>query len=106
MSVVLLPQPKQPPKRRRVKEQPEERPKVKLVKFWLSVLYDVIYLFSERFKALIVWAIVLLIVSLFIFYLTLLHEIAFPKFHAMHIKAHDAIRQEICEGYIPKKRRE
>jgi hypothetical protein len=103
MSVVQLPQPKQPPKRRRVKEQSEERPKVKLLKFWLSVLYDVIYLFSEKFKALVVWAIVLLIVSLFIFYLTLLHEIAFPKFHAMHIKAHDAIRQEICEGYIPKK---
>jgi hypothetical protein len=101
MSVVLL-QPKQPPKRRRVKEQ-TERPKVKLVKFWLSVLYDVIYLFSEKFKALIVWAIVLLIVSLFIFYLTLLHEIAFPAFHAMHIKAHEEIRREICEGYTPKK---
>jgi hypothetical protein len=106
MSVVLLQQPKQPPKRRRVKEKPKDEPKLTLIKFWLAVIYDVVFIISEKGKKYWVWAIVLLIVSLFIFYLTLLHEIAFPKFHAMHIKAHDAIRQEICEGYIPKKRRE
>jgi len=110
MSVVQLPQPKQSQTQRvsrqaRVKKIPTP-PKITTTKLWLLAIRDLIFLISEKLKELVVWGIALLIVSLLVVYLMLLHEMAFPKFHAMQIKAHEAIRQEICEGYTPPKRKE
>lgn len=118
MSVVQLPQPKQrvvnrtgvkkiPPTPKKIPPTPKmPTPKITTIRLYLSAIYDLIFLVSEKLKELVVWGIALLIVALLIVYLLLLHERAFPKFHAGNIKAHEAIRQEICEGYIPPKKKE
>jgi hypothetical protein len=111
MSVVQLPQPKQ----KRVMNQQTTKParikktpptKITPIKLYLSAIYEFAFLVSEKLKELVVWGIALLIVSLLIVYLLLLHERAFPKFHAQNLKAHQEIVQEICEGYVPPKRKE
>lgn len=111
MSVVQLPQPKQ----KRVMNQQTTKPtkikkipppKITPIKLYLSAIYELVFLVSEKLKELVVWGIALLIVSLLIVYLLLLHEMAFPKFHAQNLKAHQEIVQEICEGYVPPKRKE
>ena len=111
MSVVQLPKPKQQrvmnqqtTKPAKIKKIPPATPKIPLIKLYLSAIYEFAFLVSEKLKELVVWGIALLIVSLLIVYLLLLHERAFPKFHAQNIKAHKEIVQEICEGYVPHKK--
>jgi len=111
MSVVQLPKPKQQrvmnqqtTKPAKIKKIPPATPKIPRIKLYLSAIYEFAFLVSEKLKELVVWGIALLIVSLLIVYLLLLHEMAFPKFHAQNLKAHKEIRQEICEGYVPHKK--
>jgi hypothetical protein len=113
MSVVQLPQPKQKrvmnqqtTKPVKIKKIPPATPKIPRIKLYLSAIYEFAFLVSEKLKELVVWGIALLVVALLILYLLLLHERAFPKFHAQNLKAHQEIVQEICEGYVPPKRKE